>query len=179
MTPTEIMLDLETGGKNPGCVILSIGAVAFKPFEPEIVSEFYVNICPDSCVAAGLTWDENTRQWWSEQGDAARNVLDTDRQPLAEALEMFADWKADYGAVPIWGNGASFDPPIMEAAYEAVGLPTPWHFYHQRCFRTMKALTKNAVQAPDFAGVKHYALDDARHQAVHLQSIFARLKVTA
>jgi exodeoxyribonuclease VIII len=48
-------------------------------------------------------------------------------------------------------------------------LPCPWNFWDDRCYRTVKRFAPDIKM--NFSGVKHHALADARHQALHLQRI--------
>ena len=72
----------------------------------------------------------------------------------------------------VWGNGASFDNVLLATAYKRLGMETPWPFWKDRCFRTMKNVCK---VDHSFEGTAHNALDDARSQAQHLIKIDAKL----
>ena len=179
MTPMRhIMLDLETLGTKPGSVILSIGAVLFDPKTGELGEEFYTAVSSDSCVGYGLTVDQKTAAWWDKQSDEARvalrAALDPEAPKLHEALAAFKQWVQEHSIEKnnrlIWGNGASFDVPLLDAAYEAVRLVPPYEFWGSMCFRTMKNLHRDVV-APAREGTHHNALDDAKHQARHLIAI--------
>jgi len=111
-------------------------------------------------------------RWWAEQSEDARAIFNhPEAKPLPQVLAEFAAWLPKDSR--IWGNGAGFDQPILAAAYRAVGIPLPWEFRNERCYRTLKAL------APDVkirrTGTHHNALDDAVSQADHLKCIAVRL----
>lgn len=74
-------------------------------------------------------------------------------------------------SVPTWACGASFDPVILQWAYEAAGMQRPWRHWHDRCYRTMRELFKE-VSEDSFVGSRHNALEDAKHQTKHLIKIF-------
>ena len=61
----DIMINLETLGTVAGCVILSIGAVAFDRETGELGMEFYEVINQVSCEEAGLHVDQKTVDWWA------------------------------------------------------------------------------------------------------------------
>ena len=176
MTPMRhIMLDLETLGTKPGSVILSIGAVLFDPKTGELGETFYSVISIKDSLSHNLHVEPSTQAWWDKQSDEAKTVL-TEAQapeatPLAVVLNNFKHWVQDHTIEKqnrlIWGNGASFDVPLLEAAYEAVGLTPPWNYWGSMCFRTMKNLYRDVVPPPR-EGTHHNALDDAKHQAQHL-----------
>jgi DNA polymerase III epsilon subunit-like protein len=154
------MLDIETLGLEPGCVILSIGAVAFDI--DGLGETFHRSINLESCADAGLEIDAETLEWWLDQDDAVRGVL-TGGEDLTAVLSEFTDWFLDLDADEVWANSPTFDCRVLEHAYGAVGLDAPWQFYQERDFRTLKKLPV-AVMA-DRDGDKHDALDDAVHQA--------------
>jgi hypothetical protein len=148
------MLDLETLGTEPGCQIISIGAVSFNNVELE--SSFTRNIKPQE----GFTTDPETVMWWFQQPNC--NQFDN-QQKLFDVLIDFANWLPSDALV--WGNAASFDNAILRKAYEIMGLKTPWSFRNDRCFRTVKNLFPVEYA---YTGELHNALDDAVNQMQHL-----------
>lgn len=168
----NIMCDLETLGTRPGSSILSIGAVEFDPQTGTIDDEFYVVIDLDSCRMNGLREEPDTRDWWDRQSGEARVALmqaETGQGKMLDvALNMFAEWLLGEDDLPflIWGNGAAFDVPILEAAYVRVGQSIPWDFRHVCCYRTLRRLAVlPASEVPADEAVAHHALNDARWQA--------------
>lgn len=161
--PTRVMVDIETLGKSPGCVILSIGAVKFTPGSPAIESEYYVEIDRETCENAGLVAEESTLNWWLTNFTPDERPFDGDAS-LDEALAGLTSFSA--GADEVWANSPSFDCVILDAAYEASGLvgqEAPWDFWQERDVRTITALP-GAREIPD-GGPDHHALYDAKHQA--------------
>lgn len=193
MQKVSVMLDLETMGKTPGCAILAIGAVMFRPTVldgvvwrlGEIIDEFYARIDLQSCVDLGLTIDAGTVLWWLEQSSEARAeaTCPEGRESLPGALLRFDQWvasrqgiKKDDGGNPVhdkfievWGNGSDFDNVILEACYRAVNIPLPWDHFGNRCYRTLKNQFPGVKLVR--AGTHHNALDDARCQARHLMAM--------
>jgi DNA polymerase III epsilon subunit-like protein len=170
----HLMVDLETLGTVPGCVILSVGAVFFDPVKLELGDEFYKVIHTRSCEEAGLHTDPDTVAWWNKQS-AAANQVRTDamldgQSSLKSVLEEFnAFIKRDTG-VKVWGNGADFDNPILVCAYKAVGTKQGWLPYNGRCYRTFKNMFKD-TKMDERVGTFHNALDDAKNQALHMLKI--------
>lgn len=160
-----IMLDLETLGTAPGCIIASIGAVAFDRKGVYEDHRFYGTVSIRN--QPGLEIDPNVLEWWLRQSDAARNST-FPAQPtyrsLQEAMTDFARWYTmKRGKTPeIWSNGATFDIPIIEHAMRVSGVEVPWSYRDVRCFRTLAALVPVAFESK---GVKHNALVDAVYQA--------------
>lgn len=173
---TGVMVDLETMGNKAGAPVLEIGACAFD-LERGIFSNFAERVSLNSCMAAGLKPDADTILWWMRQGEEARmaiagKAVEEKALGLREALERFALWYAsEAGENPtVWGKGASFDPVLLRAAYDAAGLAHPWAYWQERCHRTMVEEFPE-VPPPRFEGVRHCALSDARHQTEHLLRI--------
>lgn len=167
---SHVMLDLETWGTKPGCAIRSIGAVVFDPCSGDIASRFYRNVTDASCEALGLTKDASTVAWWEEQSEEARGALDVNAVALSDALEAFTGWFNNCEGAQVYGHGASFDPPILEAAYSACFLDAPWKFWEVRCCRTILAMANRKPQRG--GGTHHNALDDAEAQAKAVAAAF-------
>lgn len=170
----EIMLDLETMGNTPRAPIVAIGAIEFTPGCSALGRGFYAQVNLEDSARFG-EMDASTVLWWMQQDTAARQALYLgDRMMLAPALMEFSRWLESCidgpSSVGLWGNGAAFDNVILRNAYARTGLPTPWQFWQDRCFRTVRALHP-LVQPPERVGVHHNALDDAKHQALHLLQI--------
>lgn len=172
----HVMLDLETLGTRPGCAILSIGAVKFDPELPTAAVDrengFYRVIALQSAMAAGLRIQADTLYWWLGQSDEARKALIKDPKPLGEVLTEFDKWFE--GSTYVWGHGASFDPPVLEAAYAALKRYTPWDFRNIRDTRTIYNFYRRKL--PREEEKKHQALDDAIHQARELVASIRSLK---
>lgn len=163
------MLDLETLGTSPGCVIASIGAAKIK--RGMVVDTFYRTIEMQTCIGVGMTIDIETVCWWMKQADAARMEITEQGCPIAVGLMQFAGW-INCSCVCVWGDGVSFDNAILSRAYELCRIEKPWHFTNDRCYRTLKAIHSDVLFAT--SGIKHNALDDAKSQALHLIEIDAR-----
>lgn len=172
----DVMLDLETLGTAPGCVVLSIGACAFNEDGPQ--RSMYAVLSTPAQKKLGLLEDPDTAIWWSKQSDKAKEVLlESEKRkssPIHE-LVLFNQFLANLGTskVRVWGNGADFDNPILLAVYRAVKLKHGWGPYSNRCYRTLKSF------APDMkmnrAGTHHNALDDATSQAMHATQVLSAL----
>lgn len=171
----DVMLDLETLGTRPGSVIISIGAVFFDPRSGELGKEFHEVIDADSSLYYGFTSDPETIEWWEKQSDEAKATYnlalrrdDDLGESIATSLTNFTSWLGEENQlknVRVWGNGAAFDNALLSAAYHRLGLNVPWRFTNDRCFRTLKSLFGANGVEPTNRGVKHNALEDAKHQA--------------
>lgn len=176
----DIMVDLETLGTVPGAAILSIGAVPFDTYGVHHDNTFHELIYTPSCLDVFLTVNGATQAWWGRQADEARTLLDKCKDPqqsapVKEALAMFATYLQGFGRldeVRVWGNGSDFDNALLTVAYDICGMPLPWKFFNNRCYRTLKNLHPDVVL--ERVGVYHSAVDDAVSQAEHAVRLLQR-----
>lgn len=164
----RVMLDLETLDTASTAAIVSIGAVAFDPWNG-LGAEFYQVVKSDP--QPGRTVSERTMKWWSEQSPEARAVLSDPRALLLDfALLKFASFcqevtrGEDSARLEMWGNGSDFDCVILGSAYEGLGIRKPWSYSGNRCFRTLKNLGLHTDPTNERI-THHNALDDAKYQA--------------
>lgn len=184
----HIMLDLETMGNGNNAAIVAIGACEFnlpgrirEHWEAK-PREFYQKVNLESSVKAGMQIDTSTILWWMQQSDEARkSTFQGDTMPLGDACHQFAGFVNNVSGhiekdVAIWGNGATFDNVIIRSAFKAVGLPVPWSFRNDKCYRTViNLLPKDRQPVFERSGTAHNALDDAITQALHLQKVWKEL----
>lgn len=178
----NVMIDLETLGTQPGSVILSIGAVLFDPSLPVdecLGEEFYMVVSTASCIEHGLQMSQATIDWWSKQSPEARTVIDqaNDNSDLATntlhtALTQLTAFLPV--GVKVWSNGANFDQPLLDVAYDRIGSVVPWKYYNSRCYRTIIGLYPDEKSVRPATVCAHNALEDAKWQARHMVNI-ARL----
>lgn len=164
----HIMIDLETMSLAPNAALVFIGAVMMNA-QAETLKTFERSISLESSVHAGLQIDPSTVMWWMRQSDAARQSLAKSRTPIKEALEDFADWLPPF-VEGMWGNGATADNVWLVEAYKAVGLPRPWTYQKDRCYRTFRAMHFN-VDDPIENELAHNALSDAQWQADFMRNV--------
>lgn len=172
----HVMIDLETLGTQPGSVILSIGAVLFDPAKPVgecLGDELYVVVSRQSCEAAKLEVSQDTLEWWERQSPEARIVLTQalgeDSTAIGAALKELADF-IPVGA-KVWSNGANFDQPLLDVAYNRCGISLPWKYWNSRCYRTILSLCKNEKAIRPETVLAHNALEDAKWQARHMVNV--------
>lgn len=156
---THIMLDIETLGTRPGCVVLSAALVRFSD-----EASTTININAMDQGALGLTDDPQTVAWWQQQSTEARLAAWSNPVSLIPALQHLSAWIAWAGPDPlIWCHGASFDCPILEEVYRRAGIACPWPFWSIRDTRTLYDLAGVDVKAYAVPP-PHVALNDALAQ---------------
>lgn len=164
--------DWETLSLDPRAHLLSVGVVALDN-SGNIVSEFYQVI--DQTQAQGRHISQDTVAWWATKPDqAARDAIwkEAAPKPAIGAVLALADWVEHIAAgdeIAMWGNGPEADCVWTETFARDNGLEMPWEFWQQQSIRTLKLLHPDCADIGPFQGIKHHALDDARHQAKMLQ----------
>lgn len=162
----DIMIDLETCGTRPGCILLTLGAASFS-----LENNFYEKFSKLDGEKWGFKKDPETMAWWDKQSPEARAEAFSGTTPVIEVLGKFSDYITSFNQeVFVWGNGADFDLPLLAAYYNLIGMKLPWKPYNGRCYRTLKNLYKD-IKMDAFEGMKHSALADAKNQARHAHKI--------
>lgn len=159
----DIMIDLETLGTAPGSVITTIACAASDESE----------------MTVGISIrDPETLAWWRKQPRETWEAQTSGTQMLAITLALLSGFvkqrRAGDGStgerIRVWGDGATFDPVLLEAAYRACNMPCPWYYTEVYCYRTLRQLKDSKKPASVTA---HDALSDAKAQLKHLQELLA------
>ena len=171
----EVMIDIETLDTRESAVVLSIGAVAFDPRSDTHAATLHVHLDPEPQIRhQGRTISPSTVLWWLKQSDSARKgIAEAFRETPSAALGDLQQFIEEFGAVGVWGNGAMFDNAILISLADSIGMPRPWSYKLDRCYRTLKNIVP--VEPAAFEGTEHNALDDAIFQTRHLQQIYRKL----
>lgn len=175
----HIMIDCETLGLREDAVITQVGMVAFTS-EFTIVEELEesFNFSPIVGLSEiGTSVDVKTLGWVFKNPELCamygRNVdAGVSYDDLARSVSVFIrDQKARTldGNVLIWGNGVLADNLWIKTLLRSNGRQEGWTYKQDRDFRTLRAMFP--VDEPEFEGMKHSALTDARHQVKILRLI--------
>lgn len=162
------MLDLETLGKKPGCVISSVGAAVFDIKTGEIFDTFYVRINVFDSLMHGFSIDQSTLEWWKNQSDDSKTEFSQDTKTVWKTLDEFADWFQGVSGEQVWCQGATFDAPILEEYFMRVNPGVPWKFWNIRDTRTVYDVCDFDPQTVPRKGTYHNTLDDVKHQVTCL-----------
>lgn len=167
-----IMIDLETASTQTNAAILTIGMVCFDPFNAKdpMGEQFYLRIDPKSydTPAAKKTFDisMDTMGWWMRQSPAAQKEAfhATPRVSVVEGIRQTHQWlKSHCGKLTqMWAHGKDFDLPILQHAFEALGLEVPWTFWMTRDTRTLYDVGK--IGKLPATGEDHQAIGDCKKQ---------------
>lgn len=176
--PTHVMLDLETLGTEKGSLILSIGAAKFDPCGTGVEDSIEIFIDPINSDNAGFEMSAGTIWWWlqPERAEARERLVENKDNwvDVVTALDHFRTWFG-FDSMPVWGNSAAFDNELLKAYFDKANMETPWKFWDDRCYRTVKSLAPSIKL--ERVGTYHSAADDAISQAMHLQKIVAHLNL--
>jgi hypothetical protein len=174
---THAMIDLETLGTKPNCVILTLGAIKFNPLTADEPNNgIYQKFDIDQQDKLGRSQDESTIEWWGKQ---AKNIQDEafgedGRISLEQCTKELNKFLV--GVDVVWAQGPVFDIVILENLYQQLGLPLPWNFWQIRDSRTLFSLLpedpRKAIRQE-----AHNALADCYFQAKCVQKAYSDLKV--
>lgn len=169
---THAMIDIETLGTEPGCVVMSVGAVKFDPYtnnEPHDKKHWKLDI--DSQSEKGRIIREDTIEWWAKQDEHVREAAfsEHDRTELSVFFKDLNKWCT--GVDKIWCQGPQFDMVILENLYNQFNVHHNWAFWQimdsRTLFNVMPEDPRRAIQED-----LHDALADAYWQATCVQQAF-------
>lgn len=169
----DISIDLETLSLSNRARILSIGACEFNRETGAIGKQFYCTLEPPiDSIGKCIETSDATAEWWDKQSSEAKAALQLNRLGYASGLNSFMIWMRNFNtqAIKVWANEPSFDCAILGHSLQAHKFATPWQFYNERSYRTIKDIGKEIVGI-DYANLeiknatKHHALEDAIYQA--------------
>jgi len=174
---TAVMLDLETLGTRPDCVIMTIGAVKFNPFDTDSDPGpgIYLRMDIEEQLALGRTVDDSTITWWAKQDTRVRTEAweGGDRNSINDLKRELNRFLV--GVDDIWTQGPVFDIAILEDLYRSQKWGFPWSFWQIRDSRTLfKVANHRLERGRDQA---HNALIDCVYQAQAVQKIYRTLNI--
>lgn len=167
----SLMLDIETLGTKPGYVVWELAACRFNATTGEVGDTFSTVISVDDAKLQGLKIDPETVQWWEDHG----GIHQDNALPLRETLECLVSFVDTSPPNKFWSWGIAFDFPLLEAAFDAVGINLPWRYWQVYDARTTWKL---AFPERKRSEASHGALDDCIKQVESLSEAVAMLKLT-
>jgi len=166
------MVDIESLGTDYGSVILSIGAVAFEPYDEDIKeSKFHVNIDLADSLPKGFTIDGETFYWWWNRDAKARAaIVIPEPKPVLRSLLDLLDWYHFSQCEAAWSH--RFDMELLGAYHKKLAIDTPWGYRGERDIRTLLGLAGRFGYKKDQTRdkEKHHPLWDALRQAKEIQT---------
>lgn len=175
------MIDIETLGKKPGSMILSVGAAVMDLEELVIIDQAYWVL--DTKEQEHAFIDPDTVLWWMNQSNEARAVF-RKLIPRSDAAEFTAEFQAlfdKHTTKTAWANGTNFDLPILGSYihryYPGPGEMeevVPWNHRWQDMRSLATAMAEVLPYSQFYAnnrGTAHNALDDAIRQANYVLEV--------
>jgi exodeoxyribonuclease VIII len=178
----HLMIDLETLATTNDANVLTMGAIKFDPHEdyskwqwlefPE-TQTFYRRVEPESGSQLGLTIDEDTLSWWSQQSDEVKEEAfsEEERYPIDQVMKDF--YKFALPCKYVWAQGVAFDTVICENIFKKLNRGAPWMFYNLRDTRTIFDLAD--AEMPK--SLHHHALFDCWRQIIGVQNVYRKLNI--
>lgn len=159
------MLDLETMGTEPGCPIVSIGAVMFNLETGEPGTKFFQAINLESSMRKGFAPSAPTILWWLDQDKEIIKKLTEKTKDFDDVIESFWDWLGYEQPEFMWGNDPQFDCSVLRHAFKVHGLEPIWSFRSERSFRTIRSLDERVYEELSKARVNaHDPIQDCLFQ---------------
>ena len=174
---THAMIDIETLGTEPDCVVLSVGAVKFDPYQfttPHAKTLWRPSA--DEQMTAERSVLEDTLQWWAKQPEHIQAEAFTEDNRVS--LDAFFKDLNKYlvGVDKIWCQGPQFDMVILENLFKQFDHHTNWAFWQimdcRTIFNMMPVDPRKAIQQN-----LHSADEDAYYQAICVQGVFQHLEI--
>jgi len=141
----DIMIDIQTLGKQSNSTIFQISAIAFNIKTGETYSQFNecINIENDFVNADG-----STLRWWLKTNPELLNKLINNGSEISEPdlIVNLYHWlnyhieNVGNENVFLWGNGMLFDNAIIKSHIKACGLEYPIFYRNDRDMRTLVEL---------------------------------------
>lgn len=178
----NVMIDIETFGRRPNGLVVSVGAVCFSTAPEDYEAGHIFSGRPEHEFHAVLSLDvayrENrfrqepaTMQWWAEQQPAAyARLLEMMRGStldVRQLMYLFMHWlqpfcKQGYNVI---GNSPSFDLVLIENACQQAGVLFEVPYRAETDYRTITDLVWGDAKPRAGVDGAHDALFDAKFQA--------------
>jgi hypothetical protein len=174
---THAMIDIETLGTEPDCVVLSVGAVKFDPFnsqEPHAKTLWRPNV--DQQTVAERSVLDSTLEWWAKQPQHIQDEAfdEEGRMFIAEFMQDLNKYLV--GVDKIWCQGPQFDMVILEHLFKQFNHHMNWAFWQvmdcRTVFNMMPVDPRKAIQQN-----LHSADEDAYYQAVCVQQSYKHFNI--
>jgi hypothetical protein len=166
------MVDLETLGTNSRSPVIQIGLVFFTI--QGIQTQSLLTVDFDDALKYGKA-DGSTIKWWLQQDTAAQKTLFENPRSAEECAEIIEKLITAQNPNYFWAH-ATFDFPILNSMFDAMGRKRPVPFRTAYDLRTLEYFAGNNIEWEKREGVYHNALDDATYQAKHAIKMLRYIK---
>jgi len=136
----HVMIDIETLGRKPGSIILSIAAVEFD-LNGNIGETFYEHLNISESAKKGFILDPNTLKFWLNQDvEVFKEALKSSSMSISDVLMALRNFIRKNTGTYVWANSPSFDLALLESYYDAYEIPVPWFYTKEMDVRTISEL---------------------------------------
>ena len=142
----DVMLDIETAGRNRDALVIAIGAVEFDAYSGLMGPGFEVIFDAEDAQRTGGVIDMSTIKWWMQQAPAVQNQMFNGTLGVRQGLKDFLMWYKQINPQRVWANGTTFDISILEDLFLRVDMRHPWHYRDVRDMRMCRDLKDSAYQ---------------------------------
>ena len=171
----DFAVDLETLGRNAGCVVLSVGMVAFDPRADKLGEDIYMELQLQPQLERGLHIEEATLRWWAEQEHRdVLSKLNVDREHPLNMCCALSAFVSEHGndESRVWAVGTDFDISILRWLYCCFKQDWPFWYGGARDVRTLCDVLNFDRNEFHVEGRPHHALDDAKYAALLVQAAY-------
>ena len=113
----HVMIDTETLGLTPGCVVRTVSLVEFEPTTGKTGRKQTWVINLQDSIKAGFKVEAGTIKWWMTKSDEARKAFVAtaeEETSLVSFVNEFVEWFKQYnGKVAVWGLQIDYDLPMV------------------------------------------------------------------
>lgn len=185
MRYTDVMIDIETTGRTPGCAIIQIAAVPFNMNTGKVsTNTFKMSINLDKQKQKGFNLDSNTIGWWVKENSKLFTELSQSNNHYVDVGARFQQWfrtLENSRQIRVWGNSNRFDLGILEGWYQkSIGqkqFEPFWNTLLERDVRTLAMLDPQIKANTKFEETKHNAIDDCKHQIKYCRAVVRKYKL--
>ena len=169
---TDLSVDIETYGTEPGCVILEVGITAFdRKNKLRVMASIHRFPSIEEQVESGFKINHQTVRWWAENHpDQWGRQVRAERYSVDECVHDLLKFVRDYTnpeTVLAWAKGSHFDFPILRTI-----MPDPWHFRNIHDLRTLSfAFPHEGLDRDTEKYPTHHGLEDSQFQAMEVQQL--------
>lgn len=189
----DLMLDLETLGTKPDCVVLSVAIRSFS-LAQECVPVEDVHFCKHidalSSLFCGREIDQKTLEWWraDDRKDARQDIVDGQlhaehfTEVMITVYGMLRRLTERYD-LRIWGRGVNtFDASILDScmrlACERAGVKydCPWKFWQLVDLRSVDFFARECGVPKSDELTPHDAMSDVEKQIRDICRMYKHLR---
>lgn len=173
----DMMIDIETLGRESNCIITSVGACVFDVDTCRVDTGATFHCYVRWGNQDGRVVETQTLQWWMQQANFENEMTNEPRFPLQIVLGYLTDYIKRTKVERVWAKGIAFDFGVLKNAYKMYSTRVPWHFRDEMDARVIYHLGKMIGLHPrERDSTEHDALADAIYQAWYVVEVLSTIQ---